>query len=359
MEAYDGLTPLTEARKGLRKFIDSDFKYTTADAEFPSLHLIFYAQNEKIEGLWHFLDAVAEEGFYPAEKLSVTVLRRGMSQFTPTIDHIGVDHSSNAQILTIPRDVAPSLSAYVAYYLGLDAPQTEAAVTAIFSGHERPHPHSARQATERLLKESKLDVVQGRTVFVPPSGRSRLVSTLFSLQHDMTTALLQPGRSITWTVTVPCETNAYWRTDALRAVANSTAPTSEDGLDLGWTSVRRGTKSTWDLRVIAFAPCPSTFEEFWCTLARASQEAALATLRYSRLAFTNIHHSGQQDKMPPKARVGILYMLPVNQLTSHTALQFLCLALALLFTDMPHSLSDFRQILHWRYPISEWLMTLG
>lgn len=204
MEAYDGLTPLTEARKGLRKFIDSGFKYTTADAEFPSLHLIFYPQNERIEGLWHFLNAVAEEGFYPAEKLSVTVLRRGMSQFTQTINHIGVDHSSNAQILTIPRDVAPSLSACVAYYLGLDAPKTDAAVTAIFSGHECPHPHSARQATERLLKESKLDVVQVRTVFVPPSGRSRWVSTLFSLQHDMTTALLQPGRSITWNITVPC-----------------------------------------------------------------------------------------------------------------------------------------------------------
>ncbi|KYG48460.1 glycosyltransferase family 2 protein [Acidomyces richmondensis BFW] len=359
IEAYNGLTPLREARKRQKKLVDDDFRYATAEAEVPSLHLIFYTQNERFEGVWHFLDAVVEEGFYPVEKLSITILRRGMSNITTTIANVRVGCVSSARIINLPEEVAPSLATCVAYCLGLDAPKMDAAFTAIFSAYERPHPHSARQATDRLLKDPDLDVVQGRVVLVPTRSRSRLVATLLGLQYDMMNSLLQSGTSAFWNLTVPRETNSYWRTDALRAAANTAALTRDDGLDLGWTSVRRGTRSTWDLGVLAFRSYPSTFKEIWFTLAEVSRQTTLAALRYSRVAFINIRQSGQNNKLSLKARFGILYMLSIDQLTSHTTIQFLCLALALLFTDTPHSWSDFRQILYWSYPISEWFMIFG
>lgn len=359
LEAYDGLTPLREARKAVAKADSDGWKFKTADDDLPTLNLIFDFGDDEVPTDFRPITHLPDELKYPDHKVVVNILRKAPYHAAPAaMDYVGHEKPSSAKIITIPAYAAASLSARVGYCLALDAPNTASSITAIFAGAERPHPHAVRHAVERLLQDKKADVVQGRSVLVPHGGFS---AQMASLVHDMFNALLWPGRTVTWGLSVAQDTNAYWRTDALHAAVTASATVSEDGMDLGFTAVARKARTVYDLKVISFIPGSSSLKQIWASQARTAREYAVATARYTRIAF--MRQKGEKSdagtKWTLKTRFAVLWTLPLMRIVSHAIVQYFCMAWAILFTSAPTSAADFAKTIYFPYPISIWLIVSG
>jgi hypothetical protein len=349
LEAYDGLTPLREARKALKKASESDFKFTTKEEELPYLHLIFdLADSVPTGDLSDVLDGL----LYPQEKVAVSFLRIGpIAQRAPIIDYVGYDEPSSVRILTLPGSLATSLSARVAYCLSLDVPKAPAAITAVFRSNERLHPHAARLAAERFIENKKVEVVQGRTILVSQESKPGIISILSSIHQDSMNALLQPGRSLTWDLKLPNETNTYWRLDTLRAVVSASASITEDGFDLGFTALGRLSNVVFDLGIIAFAPGPKTTLDYLRALILNGRHQALATIRYTKLAYSRYRSIEGDDKKPSiKRRVSMRCLSNIQSRTpSFSTLVWLSQSsLSILLT--PRRTWPTQSIFHTRFP---------
>ncbi|KAK4540002.1 hypothetical protein LTR36_009900 [Oleoguttula mirabilis] len=359
LEAYDGLTPLREARKAVAKADNDGWKFKTADDDLPTLNLVFDFGDEEVPTDFRPITHLPDELMYPDHKVVVNILRKTHGPAAAAaVDYIGHEKPSSAKIISIPAYSAASLSARVGYCLALDAPKTASSITAIFSGTERPHPHAVRHAVERLLQDTKIDIVQGRTILVPHRG---FFAQLASLAQDLFSALLYPGRSVTWGLSIAQDTNAYWRTDALHAAVTASATVSSDGMDLGFTAVARKARSAYDLKVISYVPGPSTFGEFWASQVSVARALAVATARYTGVAFKRQkgEKSEAGNKWTLKTRFAILWTLPIMRLVSHAIVQYFCMSWAILFTSTPNSTVDFARTIYFPYPISIWLMVAG
>ncbi|KAI7352577.1 hypothetical protein KC354_g11933 [Hortaea werneckii] len=360
LEAYDGLTPLREARKAVAKAESDGWKFKTADEELPVLNLIFDLRSGDIAESFREIMQLLRGFTYPSSKVVINLLRTGYD--LPACDYINNDISCVSRIITVPEYASASLSARVAYCLAVDAPSSATSISAVFSGNERPHPHAIRQAVERLVQDQKVDVVQGRTVMVSHGG---FTGMLASLQQDMFSALLMPGRSITWSLTYPGDSNTYWRTDSLRAAATASAVVSSDGKDLGFTALARKVKAAYDLKVIAYVAPPGGFKSFWHANTSWARQSSMATTRYTGLAFKGLfkRRKGEQadasTKWTLKSRFAVLWTLPIMRIVSHAIVQYFCMAWAILFVDTPSSTADFARTIYFPYPISIWLIVGG
>lgn len=369
LEGYDGLTPLREARNAVAKTDGDGWKFKTADDALPTLNLIFDLDEQDVPDDFRTITDLADELTYPTDKVTINILRKLHDNTSATMDYVGYERPSSARILTIPAHSAASLSARVAYCLAVDAPNSASSITAVFGGGERPHPHAVRFAVERLIQDAKVDIVQGRSILVPSGGRFSLLQVLATLEYDMLNALLRPGRSITWGLNFPNQTNAYWRTNALRAAATATAIVPSDGMDLSFAAVSRNARTAHDLKVISYAPCPGTLGQFWSAQVHLARQTAVASVRYARLAFKGAfkgafkRSKGQKSEAKAKwgfkKRFAIMYTLPIMRLVSHAIVQYFCMAWAILFTSAPTSTADFARTIYFPYPISEWLIILG
>lgn len=356
LEAYDGLTPLRDARKAIAKSEADDGKWKVNEEELPFVDLVFDRTGDHAP-----LSAVAaveqcvNELTYPRNKVRAFVLVSDSRPSSP----FDSSHDAAANILPIPVYATSSLSSCLAYFFGQLG--SSATITAFFTGKQLPHPHAVRLAAERLSQDGKVDVVQGRSVFVPRTSRASVFASLACLEHDLNEAVLYPGRGETWGVNVPDGSNAYWRTDILRNAASSTAPVRSDGRDLGFAAVRNGARAKYDLRVSAHEPCARSFSQYWQRHTGIARQMLLATTRYTGLVFRR--SSAKQDKealqWTTKKRFGIIYMLPITCLASHAVCQYFSMALALLFTQTPRSTSEFARTVYFQYPVSEWLMVSG
>ncbi|KAK5125519.1 hypothetical protein LTR85_000630 [Meristemomyces frigidus] len=357
LEAYDGLTPLREARKAVAKADGDGWTFKTADEALPTLNLIFDFGDEEIPQDVRPITHLPEELMYPDHKVVVNILRKANGP-SAAMDYIGHEKPSSAKVITIPTYAAASLSARVGYCLALDAPNTASSITAVFSGAQRPHPHAVRHAVERLLQDKKVDIVQGRNILVPRGG---FFSRMSTLGNDMFSALLYPGRSVTWSLSVAQDTNSYWRTDALHAAVTASATVACDGMDLGFTAVARKARTAYDLKIISYAPGPTTVAQFWALQVHVARELAVATTRYSGLAF--MRQKGEKsdagNKWTLKTRFAVLWTLPIMRFVSHAIVQYFCMAWAILFTSAPNSTADFARTIYFPYPISIWLIVSG
>jgi len=362
LETYDGLTPLKEARKAVAKADDDGWKFKTSDEALPTLNLIFDFGDEDVPADLHDITTHLPDDLpYPSNKVVVNVLRTDNTG-SAAVDYVGIDRPSSARIITVPAHAAASIPSRIAYCLALDAPNAASSITAIFSGNERPHPHAVRRAVERLVQDKKVDIVQGRTILVPEKG---FFSLLASLEYDMFSALLKPGSSVTWGLSYPNDTNAYWRTDALHAAATASATVINSGNDLGFMALGRKARTAHDLKVVSYLPGPTGISSFWTSQVCMARELAVATARYTTLAFKGVlkRHKGEKSdagsKWTFKTRFAILWKLPVMRLVSHAIVQYFCMAWAILFTNAPSSTADFARTIYFPYPISEWLIIIG
>ncbi|KAH9843285.1 glycosyltransferase family 2 protein, partial [Teratosphaeria destructans] len=357
LEAYDGLTPLREARKADEKATTATVKAEDQQDELPLVHLIFDSSDSEFSAPAELLANIE----YPDEKLAVTFLRSSQApQRVPVIEYIGSSQQSRVRTMTLPTSCTGSLAARVAYSLDFDVLVPDASITAVFGSDGRPHPQAIRRAAERFHQDTKLDVVNGRRILVPRSRRFGL-STVAGMLQDMLSALLQPGSAITWDLKRANESTAFWRTEALKAVARAAASVTGDGHDLAWSSVACRCKADSDMRVISYAPGPTAMTVYWNIVVNDARKAALATLRYSSLAFEGLWISQQPagQKLNFKARVGVSYALIASHLVSHAMLQYFCLAFSTLITNTPNSASDLAQRIYFHHPVSEWLIISG
>ncbi|KAF2766804.1 hypothetical protein EJ03DRAFT_317112 [Teratosphaeria nubilosa] len=357
LEAYDGLTPLREARKAIEKANAATSRAEGHRDELPLVHLVFDSSDSDFSAPAELLESID----YPDEKLAVTFLQSSQApQQVPVIDYIGHNQQSRVRTMTLPTSSTGSLAARFAYSLDFDVLMPDASVTAVFGSDERPHPQAIRRAAERLHQDTKLDVINGRRILVPRSRHFGL-STVACVLQDMLSALLQPGNASTWDLKRVNESTAFWRTEALKAVAWAAASVTEDGHDLAWSSVACRCKADFDMAVISYAPGPTAMTAYWKFAVKDARKAALATLRYFSLAFKGLCISQQpaEQKLNFKARLGVFYALLVSRLISHTILQYFCLAFSMLITNTPNSASDLAQKIYFHHPVSEWLIISG
>ncbi|TKA56065.1 hypothetical protein B0A55_12752 [Friedmanniomyces simplex] len=357
LEAYDGLTPLREAREAIKKAGGNGGKPKTIDDQLPTLHLIFDAGQEDSLVDADSIMIMAEGLMYPENKVTITILRTSRRP-APTLEYIGGNTSSSVKVLTIPVPASTSQSSRVAYCLALDSHVSAATITGVLAADERPHPDAARNAVERLIRDAKVDVVQGRDIKVPDGS---MLDSLISIEHDKTHALLKPGGSLTWGFSMPTGTNAYWRTDALRAAATATAIVPSDGVDLPFSALARNVRTVFDMRVIAYSSCAPTLASYCGEQVATARRLAIATTRYMSLAFKRHQpHAGRTDvEWNMKKRFAILHSLPISRLVAHATVQYFCIALALLFVKTPHSAADLARLIYLPFPVSEWFIAMG
>lgn len=338
LEAYDGQSLLTTAWKAVAKAAKTGWK---DDVKLPHVELIV---EESELGGYERVRALREGIVYPEEKLRITVLP---------------NHGDDAALFN-----------HLCYHQDQQAgPLAE--ITAIFRADQSPHPHALRHAVDRLTTDKKFDLLQSRSVLAWPGGVSlfkKMYSSLASLEHDATYGLILPGRSVTWGLPVSYGSAIFCRTAALQNATRALggAPLRQNGVALAFSALAQNSKAAYDMSVITFTDCPSSL--VGCTrlqIREAIQWAA--SLSFLSLAFTKAKTTAasteKADAKPPsrtfKQRFCIVYTLLLTRLGSHAILQYLSLALALLFTQTPDSVAEFSALIFFPYTISIWLIVSG
>ncbi|KAF2717826.1 glycosyltransferase family 2 protein [Polychaeton citri CBS 116435] len=357
LEAYDGLTPLRDARKATRTLERNEWKFKGSEDDLPHVDLVF--DNVTPDGSGggghpHIDDGIRAGIAYPAHKIRVTVLGKHQGY------HVDVEGDDSFRRIWIPEGLAASVARFRTV-LELGESSSPPPVTVLLSGSERLHPHALRSAVDRLVQNQKIQVVQGRSVLASPRHGS-MISMLASLQHDLTNALIKPGRASTWGVGVATGYGSVWRTaslrDAIETLAASGGATA-DATDLAYAAYANGAKGLHDLSVITYSPSPRTIRQYFSYQVRDTVRLVNAAASWSKLAFTRAAKDQPQAARSIKARMGLLYALPVQLVAAHTVLQLLSWSLALLFTRTPNTASDLADALYWSSPVSEWFVILG
>ncbi|WPG99056.1 Hypothetical protein R9X50_00186100 [Acrodontium crateriforme] len=366
LEAYDGLTPLREARKAIQKAEKERQLFKTAENDLPVLELVFDLVDRNGSGDLASLKQLRNSLLYPTFKVRINVLcRENSAVHALACDFDESLERSGLRIQAIPHYAVFSLAGRISAFLASTAVHGNA-IVAIFGADQRPHPHAIRHAVERLLQDNKIDVVQGRSITVPKGGSPSLFSSISNLEHDMLHGLLWPGRSLTWGLSVANDTNAYWRAEKLRDASTASAVAPRNGMDLGYTAAGQRTRTVYDVWVISYQPTPNTFRRYLHSRAQLAREMTVATVRYTKLTFSRNLPAGISKENKPavgkwtlKTRLAVLYTLPILRLVSHATLQYFCMALALLITRTPTSIEDFSRTIFFPYPISIWLIIGG
>ena len=338
LEAYDGLSLLKLARKAVAKTAKTGWK---DDEKLPHVELIV---EESQLGGYERARALRDCIVYPEEKLRITVLPN-QGDDTALFEHLC--HRQDQQSGPLPE------------------------ITAIYRADQNPHPHAVRHAVDRLTTDKKIDLLQSRSVLTWPSGVSlvrAIYSSLASLQHDTIYGLLLPGRTLTWGLPLSYGTAIFGRTPVLQNAMRSMggAPLRQNGVALAFSALAQNTKAAYDMSVITFTECPDSITG--CTRLQIRETIQwAATMSYLSLAFTKAKATAasteKADAKSPsrtfKQRFCIVYTLLLTRLGSHAILQYLSLALALLFTQTPDSAAEFSALIFFPYTISLWLIVSG
>lgn len=340
LEAYDGQTLLTNARKAVAKTAKNGWQ---EDVKLPHVELVVI---ETPNGGYERIRALRETIVYPEEKLRVTVLSE-QGDDTELLHHLC--QNQDRQSGPLPE------------------------ITAIFGAADSPHPHAVRHAVARLTVDKKIDILQSRSVltWLPgvPAVRA-IYSSLTSLLHDASYGLMLPGRTVTWGLPLSQGNAIYARTSVLQNAARSLQGASHrhNGPALGFAALAQNVKAAYDLSVITYTQCPATFRGC-CQLQIHAAARWAACVSWLSLVFTKAKHpvetkaSMDATAKPPtrtfKQRLCILFTLLLRPLAAHSVLQYFSLALALLFTQAPDSAADFSRLIFFPYPISIWLIISG
>lgn len=340
MEAYDGQSLLTSARKAVAKTAKAGWQ---EDLKLPHVELVVV---ETPNGGYERIRALRETIVYPEEKLRVTVLAEHGDD-TELLNHLC--QNQDRQSGPLPE------------------------ITAIFGAADSPHPHALRHAVARLTSDKKINIVQSRSVLTWPTGvptGRAIYSSLTSLLHDASYGLLLPGRTVTWGLPLSQGNAIYARTSILQNAARSVQAVSHrhNGPALGFAALAQNTKAASDLSVITYTQCPPTLRGC-CHMQIYAAAQWAACLPWLSLVFTKAKQPAETkasvdaSAKPPtrtfKQRLCILFTLLLRPLAGHSVLQYFSLSLALLFTQAPSSAADFSKLIFFPYPISIWLIVSG
>ncbi|KAK3673538.1 hypothetical protein LTR78_006442 [Recurvomyces mirabilis] len=337
LEAYDGLTTLRDARKSFAKLESDTSKPEQDDASLPTVHIIFDIDYEQESCDYEYLSSISAQVNYPVEKLKITVLQSARDHEAGLSAGYFDEQSPNLRFLRLPATAIDSLSSRLLYCLSLESHVAHSTITAVFGNLDRLHPNAIRSAVSRFVQNGKVSVVQGRSIMVPQSSSASLVA----LEQDMTEGLLKPGQGVSWSQTMPRETNTFWLTETLRAASSSTALVSCDGMDLAHVAINKGDMVLYDGSVISYRPCPPTSRS------------------YLRRKRNRGQSEGGASKWSIKKRLHILYTLPGTRIVYHAILQYFCLVFAMLITTTPHSAADLADLIYFRDPVCHWFIILG
>lgn len=340
LETYDGLSLLAEGRKTTLKKAQSGW---TDDSSLPHIELIL--DDEDGTGNERVL-ALRESILYPQDKMRITLLP---------------DHGDDAALVNHLCNVQDRQSGPIPEY------------TAVFRAQHSPHPHALRHAVARLGSDAKIDILQSRSVLVWPSGDTlirAIYSSLATFNHDATYGLILPGRTVTWGLPVSHGSAVYGRTAALQNAFRALKDPSSrhNGPTLAFSAYEQNIRAAYDLSVITYTTCPETL--LGCSRFQIQTAAEwVSCLPYARLVFTKPKQSTttslEKSNSSPKTtrtlkqRTSILFTLLLARFGSHAILQYFCLALALLFSETPHSTADFSKLIFFPYHISIWLIVSG
>jgi hypothetical protein len=339
LEIYDGLSLQRDARKTILKAAQSGW---TDDASLPHIELILHDEhgtgNERVH-------ALRESILYPQDKIRITLLP---------------DHGDDAAVVNHICHVQDRQSGPLPEY------------TAVFRSQDSPHPHALRHAVARLASDAKIDMIQSRSVLVWPSGATlvrSMYSSLTAFQHEATYGLTLPGRTVTWGLPISHGSAIYGRTAAVQYAFRALKDPSSrhNGPAVGFSAYTQNIRAAYDLSVITYTNCPESLPG--CSRLQIQTAAEwVSCLPYISLVFSKPRQSTTAlEKSSPnpkttrtlKQRVSILFTLLLARLGSHAILQYFCLALALLFSEAPHSTADFSRLIFFPYHISIWLMVSG
>jgi hypothetical protein len=339
LEAYDGLSLLREARKKISKAAQSG---STEDASLPHIELILHDEhgtgNERVHTL-------RESIIYPQDRMRITLIP---------------DHGDDSALVNHICNVQDRQSGPLPEY------------TAVFRAQDSPHPHALRHAVARLTSDAKIDVLQSRSVLIWPSGVPifrAMYSSLTAFQHEATYGLTLPGRTVTWGLPVSHGSAIYGRTAAVQNAYRALRDPSSrhNGPAVGLTAYSQNIRAAYDLSVITYTNCPENLPA--CSRLQIQTAAEwVSCIPYVSLVFTKPRHSTtalEKSNFNPnttrthKQRVSILFTLLLARLGSHAILQYFCLALALLFSEAPHSAAEFSRLIFFPYHISIWLIVSG
>ena len=339
LETYDGLSLLRDGRKTISKAAQSGW---TDDASLPHIELILNDEygtgNERVH-------ALRESILYPQDKTRITLLP---------------DHGDDAALVNHVCNVQDRQSGPIPEY------------TAVFRSQDSPHPNALRHAVARLTSDAKIDIVQSRSVLVWSSGATlfrTMYSSLTAFQHEAAYGLTLPGRTVTWGIPVSHGSAIYGRTtavqNALRALKDPSS--RHNGPAVAFSAYSQNIRAAYDMSVITYTNCPESLPG--CSrLQRQTAAEWVSSIPYLNLVFTKSRQSTTAlEKSSPepkktrtlKQRVSILLTLLLARLGSHAILQYFCLALALLFSEAPHSTAEFSRLIFFPYHISIWLIVSG
>lgn len=339
LETYDGLSLLKDGRKKISKAAQSGW---TDDDSLPHIELILDDEHGAGSERVH---ALRESILYPQDKMRITLLP---------------DHGDDAALVNHLCNVQDRTSGPLPEY------------TAVFRSQDSPHPHALRHAIARLTSDAKIDIVQSRSVLVWSSGAKLLraiYSSLTAFQHEATYGLTLPGRTVTWGIPVSHGSAIYGRTAAVQNAFRALKDPSSrhNGPAVAFSAYSQTIRAAYDLSVITYTNCPESLPG--CSRLQIQTAAEwVSSLPYLNLVFTKPRQSTTAlEKSSPepktartfKQRVSILFTLLLARLGSHAILQYFCLALALLFSEAPHSTAEFSRLIFFPYHISIWLIVSG
>lgn len=339
LETYDGASLLKEGRKKISKAVQSGW---TDDASLPHIELIFDDEDGTGSERVH---ALRESILYPQDKMRITLLP---------------DHGDDSALVNHLCSVQDRQSGPLPEY------------TAVFRSQDSPHPHALRHAVARLTSDAKIDIVQSRSVLVWSSGARLLramYSSLTAFQHEAAYGLTLPGRTVTWGIPVSHGSAIYGRTAAVQNAFRALKDPSHrhNGPAVAFSAYSQNIRAAYDLSVVTYTNCPESLPG--CSRLQIQTAAEwVSSLPYLSLVFTKARQSTTAlEKSNPepkttrtfKQRVSILFTLLLARLGSHAILQYFCLALALLFSEAPHSTAEFSRLIFFPYHISIWLIVSG
>lgn len=338
LEAFDGLSLLKLARKTIARTSKSGWM---DDAKLPHVELV---KEESFRGGYEDEQALRKSLNYPAEKLRITLLPIESGD-TALVNHLC--YNQDRQCGQLPE------------------------ITILLDHNQRPHPHAIRHAVDRLTANKSIDLIQSRNVLTRPIRSSFMIaiwSSLASLQHDASHGLILPGRTVTWETPVSCGIPVYGRTSALQNAMRtvSSASPRKSGVALAFSALAQNTNAVYDMSVITYTECPGTFVGTTCLQLQDAVRWA-ASMNYLSLAFTKAKSTAPSTEKNTsssrgrtfKQRMCILYTLLLQRLGAHAILQYFCLALAMVITQAPKSVSEFSTLIFFPYHISIWLIVAG
>ncbi|CRG83014.1 putative mannan synthase 3 [Talaromyces islandicus] len=350
VEAVTSMGSFTDAQKALAKVAKNNWKFPTADSDLLKLDIIIvaYLPNEQdiVMDRVHYL---LQEIVYPRDKLRINLIYNTPYEIQPLEDELrqlALQYPDNLRIIKVPNSTSKADN--INYYCAMDG--IDADVSAIFDCDHYPHPYAARWAMERFVKDSKVDIVQGRCVVL--NANDNLMTSMIGVEFDKIYAVSHPGRAAMFKFGLFCGSNGYWRTSLLRELKMDDSMLTED-IDSALRAFGSGAYAVHDINVTSFELAPVTMSAFWKQRLRWSQGWIQASIRHMHLIWSR--SPDPSKTRTARQRFGILSLLLIRELSYYLITQYLCLVLSIVIVRFPQSGHDLYNLLFFQYPVAWWL----